>query len=98
MPTVSAAAEWSARPVRRYGAAKVSEFDTRGFKFVGAPVIDTNLQAGLSHPRPNWRIRVDGSALVATDIIAAPSELRPATSAFKPGALIITSVEGPTRR
>ena len=36
-----------------YGAASVSEFDTRGFKFIGKPEIDTNLQAGLSHPRPN---------------------------------------------
>jgi hypothetical protein len=80
-----------------YGAARMSEFDTRGFKFAGEPVIDTNLQAGLSHLRQNWRIRIDGSGLVATDIVAAPSELKPATSAFNPGALIKTTAEEPTR-
>ena len=80
-----------------YGAARMSEFDTRGFKFAGEPVIDTNLQAGLSHLRPNWRIRVDGAGLVATDIVAAPSELKPATSAFNPGALIKTTAEEPTK-
>ncbi|MDN5882207.1 MAG: adhesin [Nitrosospira sp.] len=52
-----------------YGAASVSEFDTRGFKFVGKPAIDTNLQAGLSHPRPTWRIRTDGSGLIISDIV-----------------------------
>lgn len=80
-----------------YGAARMSEFDARGFKFAGEPVIDTNLQAGLSHLRSNWRIRIDGSGLVATDIVAAPSELKPATSAFNPGALIKTSAEEPTK-
>jgi hypothetical protein len=80
-----------------YGAARMSEFDTRGFKFAGEPVIDTNLQAGLSHLRPNWRLRIDGSGLVATDIVAAPSELKPATSAFNPGALIKTTAEEPTK-
>jgi hypothetical protein len=80
-----------------YGAARMSEFDTRGFKFAGEPVIDTNLQAGLSHLRPNWRIRIDGAGLVATDIVAAPSELKPATSAFNPGALIKTTAEEPTK-
>lgn len=80
-----------------YGAARMSEFDTRGFKFAGEPMIDTNLQAGLSHLRPNWRIRIDGAGLVATDIVAAPSELKPATSAFNPGALIKTTAEEPTK-
>ena len=80
-----------------YGAARMSEFDTRGFKFAGEPVIDTNLQAGLSHLRPSWRIRIDGAGLVATDIVAAPSELKPATSAFNPGALIKTTAEEPTK-
>ncbi len=57
-----------------YGAASVSEFDTRGFKFVGAPTIDTNLQAGLSHPRPTWRIRTDGSELITSDIVTVQRE------------------------
>ncbi len=57
-----------------YGAASVSEFDTRGFKFVGMPTIDTNLQAGLSHPRPTWRIRTDGSELITSDIVTVQRE------------------------
>lgn len=55
-----------------YGAPSISEFDTRGFKFVGKPVIDTNLHAGLSHPRATWRIRTDGSDLITTDIVTVP--------------------------
>ncbi|SCY31813.1 hypothetical protein SAMN05216420_104223 [Nitrosospira sp. Nl5] len=51
-----------------YGAARLSAMDTRGFKFAATPVIDTNLHAGLSHPRPNWRIRTDGSDLITSDI------------------------------
>ncbi|MEE8618246.1 MAG: adhesin [Nitrosomonadaceae bacterium] len=57
-----------------YGAVSVPEFDTRGFKFAGAPTIDTNLQAGLSHLRPNWRIYTDGFELITTDIVVAPRE------------------------
>lgn len=51
-----------------YGAARLSGMDTRGFKFAAKPVIDTNLHAGLSNPRPNWRIRTDGSDLITSDI------------------------------
>ncbi|SCX86332.1 adhesin [Nitrosospira sp. Nsp13] len=51
-----------------YGAARLSLMDTRGFKFAAQPVIDTNLHAGLSNPRPNWRIRTDGSELITSDI------------------------------
>lgn len=51
-----------------YGAARLSLMDTRGFKFAAKPVIDTNLHAGLSNPRPNWRIRTDGSELITSDI------------------------------
>jgi len=57
-----------------YGAASISEFDTRGFKFVGMPAIDTNLQGGLSHPRPTWRVRTDGSELITSDIVTVPRE------------------------
>lgn len=52
-----------------YGAARVSEFETRGFKFVGKPTIDTNLHAGLSNPRPSWRVRTDGPELITSDIM-----------------------------
>ncbi|WP_097067201.1 adhesin [Nitrosovibrio sp. Nv4] len=62
-----------------YGAAKVSEFDTRGFKFAGKPVIDTNLHAGLSHPRATWRIRTDGSDLITSDIVTVPRERKQAS-------------------
>jgi hypothetical protein len=31
-------------------------------------VIDTNLHAGLSHPRPSWRVRSDGHNLIASDV------------------------------
>lgn len=51
-----------------YGAARLSAMDTRGFKFAANPVMDNNLHAGLSHPRPNWRIRTDGSDLITSDI------------------------------
>ncbi|MGH8685432.1 MAG: adhesin [Nitrosospira sp.] len=51
-----------------YGAARLSAMDARGFKFAAKPVIDTNLHAGLSHPRQNWRIRTDGSDLITSDI------------------------------
>jgi len=62
-----------------YGAASVSEFDTRGFKFIGKPEIDTNLQAGLSHPRPTWRLRTDGSDLIASDIVTVQREKKQAS-------------------
>ncbi|SEL24115.1 adhesin [Nitrosovibrio tenuis] len=62
-----------------YGAASVSEFDTRGFKFIGKPEIDTNLQAGLSHPRPTWRLRTDGSDLIASDIVTVQRERKQAS-------------------
>ncbi len=52
-----------------YGAAVLPQFGLRGFKIVGEPAIDTNLQAGLSHLRPNWRIYTDGSELITTDLV-----------------------------
>ncbi|TFH10354.1 MAG: adhesin [Nitrosomonadales bacterium] len=58
-----------------YGAISLLEFDLRGFKIVGEPAIDTNLQAGLSHLRPNWRIYTDGSELITTDIVIAPRKV-----------------------
>jgi hypothetical protein len=51
-----------------YGAAQLSGVNNRGFKFAAKPVIDTNLHAGLSHPRPTWRLRSDGDKLIASDI------------------------------
>ncbi len=62
-----------------YGAARVSEFDTRGFRFAGKPVVDTNLHAGLSHPRPTWRIRSDGVDLITSDIVTVPRERKQAS-------------------
>lgn len=62
-----------------YGTAGVTEFDTRGFRFNGTPSIDTNLRAGLSHPRPTWRIRTDGTDLIATDIVTVQRERKQAS-------------------
>ncbi len=62
-----------------YGVASVASFDTRGFKFVGRPAMDTNLQAGLSHPRPTWRIRTDGARLIASDVYTVQREKKQAS-------------------
>ncbi|SEN68562.1 hypothetical protein SAMN05216404_10693 [Nitrosospira multiformis] len=62
-----------------YGVAGVSEFDTRGFKFVSKPVIDTNLQAGLSNPRATVRVRTDGSDLINSDIVTVQREKKQAS-------------------
>ncbi len=62
-----------------YGVANVAEFDPRGFKFVGRPAIDTNLKAGLSHPRPTWRIRTDGAGLIASDVYTVQREKKQAS-------------------
>lgn len=53
-----------------YGLAVLSTVGLRGFKIVGEPAIDTNLQAGLSHLRPSWRIYTDGHELITTDLVA----------------------------
>ena len=62
-----------------YGTTSIAEFDTRGFHFNGIPSIDTNLRAGLSHPRPTWRIRTDGTDLIATDIVTVQRERKQAS-------------------
>lgn len=54
-----------------YGIASASEFDARGFNLNTSPSIDTNLRAGLSHPRPTWRIHTDGHELIISDIVVA---------------------------
>ncbi len=53
-----------------YGPVALSTFGLRGFKIVGKAVIDTNLQAGLSHLRPSLRIYTDGYELITTDLVA----------------------------
>src|SRR5690349_4346735 len=62
-----------------YGSASVTEADPRGFKFLGKPSIDTNLQAGLSHPRITWRVRSDGMDLITTDIVTVQREKKQAS-------------------
>jgi hypothetical protein len=57
-----------------YGITRAEEFDTRGFKLTGSPSIDTNLRAGLSHPRPTWRIHTNGDELIISDIVVAQRE------------------------
>lgn len=54
-----------------YGTVKAVEFDTRGFKLVGTPSVDTNLKGGLSNPNPTRRVRTDGFELINSDIISA---------------------------
>lgn len=57
-----------------YGIVNASEFDTRGFKLVGATTIDTNLKAGLSHPGPTRRFHTDGYDLIASDMVTVQRE------------------------
>ncbi|MBX9637900.1 MAG: adhesin [Nitrosomonas sp.] len=53
-----------------YGVAKATDFDSRGFKLVSTPSVDTNLKAGFSNPGPTRRVRTDGSELINSDIVA----------------------------
>lgn len=57
-----------------FGIASASELDARGFKLDSSPSVDTNLRAGLSHPRPTWRIHTDGHELIISDIVVAQRE------------------------
>ena len=52
-----------------YGVAKATDFDSRGFKLVSTPSVDTNLKAGFSNPGPTRRVRTDGSELINSDIV-----------------------------
>ncbi|SDX01495.1 adhesin [Nitrosomonas communis] len=54
-----------------YGVANASQFDTRGFNLNSSLSVDTNLRAGLSHPRPTWRVHTDGNELIISDIVVA---------------------------
>ncbi|SFI48107.1 adhesin [Nitrosomonas sp. Nm34] len=54
-----------------YGVANASQFDTRGFNLNSSLSVDTNLRAGLSHPRPTWRVHTDGDELIISDIVVA---------------------------
>lgn len=57
-----------------YGTAKATEYDKRGFKIASTPEVDTDLQSGLSHPRPNWRIYTNGDELIISDIVIVQRE------------------------
>jgi hypothetical protein len=57
-----------------YGVAKATEYDERGFKLATTTEIDTNIQAGLSHPRPSWRIYTNGDELILSDIVTVQRE------------------------
>lgn len=52
-----------------YGVAQAIDFDSRGFKLVSTPSVDTNLKAGFSNPGPTRRVRTDGSELINSDIV-----------------------------
>lgn len=64
-----------------YGIAKAEEFDSRGFKLIGTPSIDTNIKAGLSNPNPTRRVRTDGFELINSDIVTV-QRARAETSVF----------------
>ena len=57
-----------------YGVANAIELDTRGFKLIGKPSVDTNLKGGLSDPGPTRRIRTDGLELINSDIVTVQRE------------------------
>jgi len=57
-----------------YGTTKATEYDDRGFKLASTPEIDTNIQSGLSHPRPKWRIYTNGNELIISDIVIVQRE------------------------
>lgn len=57
-----------------YGKAQATDYDERGFIVSGTPEIDTNLQSGLSHPRPTWRISSNGNELIISDIVIVQRE------------------------
>lgn len=62
-----------------YGTAKAIEYDERGFKLVSTTEVDTDLQSGLSHPRPKWRIYTDGNELIISDIVIVQRERKQAS-------------------
>lgn len=57
-----------------YGVATASMADERGFKFSSKPELDTDLQGGLSHPRPDSRVRSSGDELIMSDRVIVPRE------------------------
>ena len=57
-----------------YGMATASLVDERGFKFTSKTELDTNLQGGLSHPRPDSRVRSSGDELIISDRVIVPRE------------------------
>ncbi|MXS86526.1 adhesin [Nitrosomonas sp. HPC101] len=57
-----------------YGTTKAVDYDERGFKLASMPEVDTNIQSGLSHTRPNWRIYTNGDELIISDIVIVQRE------------------------
>ncbi len=74
-----------------YGTATVTLFDTSGYRLQGSAAVDTNLQAGLSHPQASDRITLASLAaakaenvpggLVGVWTLGTPS-IRAQTTAF----------------
>ncbi len=46
-----------------HGFATVTGFDSNGYRIIGSPTVDTNLQAGLSHSKSTDRVRPEGSGI-----------------------------------
>lgn len=57
-----------------YGTTKAIDYDERGFKLASTLEVDTNIQSGLSHTRPNWRIYTNGDELIISDIVIVQRE------------------------
>ena len=83
-----------------YGFATVTTFDLNGYRLQGAPLLDTNLQAGLSHPLATERglpqgdsIRLnDGSSL--NKVTNIPGTIVGAWSLFSTGIRNQTAIFG----
>lgn len=46
-----------------HGFATVTNFDANGYRIIGSPTVDTNLQAGLSHSKLTDRVRPEGNGM-----------------------------------
>ena len=83
-----------------YGFATVTTFDLNGYRIQGAPLLDTNLQAGLSHIGATERVRPqgdsvrfnDGSSL--TKVTNIPGTIVGAWSLFSLGIRTQTAIFG----
>ncbi len=83
-----------------YGFATVTTFDVNGYRIQGAPLLDTNLQAGLSHPQATERVLPQGDAVrfnggdSLTKVNDIPGTIVGAWSLFSVGIRTQTTIFG----